>query len=42
MYFMGEHLDSDDIEDIRDCLGSIRDKLIYVKSFFVEDKKKYN
>jgi hypothetical protein len=31
MYFMRETLEDEDIEEIKDCLQSIRDKLYYVK-----------
>lgn len=31
MYFMRETLEDEDIEEIKDCLQSIRDKLYHVK-----------
>ena len=36
MYFMREKLEEEDIEEIKDCLQSIRDKLYNLKEQFTK------
>ena len=46
MYVMRERLDSEEIEELIDCFERMKRHIyegsLAIKSFFVEDKKKYN